>query len=256
VPSPSAMWRDEGCITGIDHAAVVTANAEENMAFYQGVLGLELCRNSSTGCEDHGHLSYRQPNTQGRPFLHFIIKEQAMRGESCAGSVKRLGLPVASHGRYEDALSYWCDRLDAARVRFDYNGDNPMLWFKDPDGLGLKIDVSYGRRDPKGPIAFEANQPIPPDYELTGINGVRFFSPDRSASAYVMRHVFGCALHDQREVWWAKRIFNHCGGAFVGWEKPLETPTGEAGSVHHVALSCPRPDELHSDHVPVAWGRR
>jgi hypothetical protein len=39
---------------------------------------------------------------------------------------------MASHGRYEDALSYWCDRLDAAGVRFDYNGDNPMLWFRTP----------------------------------------------------------------------------------------------------------------------------
>ena len=98
------------------------------------------------------------------------------------------------------------------------------------------------------PPAFEADQPIPPHNELTGINGVRFISPDRSASAFLMRHVFGCALHDQREVGWAKRIFNHCGGAFMGWEKPLKTPSGEAGSVHHMPLSCPR-DRLETLHT-------
>ena len=55
-------------------------------------------------------------------------------------------------------------------------------------------------------MEFEPGNPVPGKYRLTGINGVQIETSDRSASAFLMRHVFGCAVHDQREVEWKKLI--------------------------------------------------
>jgi glyoxalase family protein len=240
------LWEDLDCVTGIDHAVSTTADAEANIAFYRDTLGLELVRNSPTGCRQHGHLSYRESGTDGNSFLHFIVNPEATKGETGAGPVKRLWLQVATAGGYEDSYEYWGDRLDAAGVHFDSYGDNPQHWFKDPDGLGLKIDISYGDSDPD-PVEFEPGNPVPDKYRLTGISGARIETPDRSASAFFMRHVFGCAVHDQRDLEWRKLIFNQCGRAFVGWHNPTDRPVGEAGSVHHVAFGCP-PGGLESFH--------
>jgi hypothetical protein len=167
------------------------------------------------------------------------------------GSVKKLMLPVACYGKYEDAYSYWGDRLDASGVDFEGNFDDPMIWFRDPDGLSLTIAISYGDNDPEGPIEFKPGNSVPSKYQLIGINGIRLESPDRTAIAFFMRHAFGCALHDQREVTWAKRIFNHCGGALLKWENPSESSVGEAGSVHHVAMQCPA-NELAGLHARLS----
>lgn len=245
---PSApLWQETGPLTGIDHAVAITSNPQENIAFYEGVLGLELCRNSSSECPGHGHLSYRQPGTEGRPFLHFIVNDAAKRAETGTGPVKRLNMPVATYDVFEDSYHYWGDRLDAAGVSFEGNFDNPMLWFEDPEGLRLRIMISYGTADPEGPIEFKPGEPVPPKYQLTGINGIELETPDRSASAFFMRHAFGCSVHDQRDVWYSKLIFNFCGGAFVHWRNPGVRSTGEAGSVHHVALRSPA-DELETLH--------
>jgi glyoxalase family protein len=240
------LWEEFDCVTGIDHAVSTTVDADANVAFFRDILGLELVRNSPVGCRQHGHLSYRESDTEGNPFLHFIVNSEATKGETGAGPVKRLWLQVATAGVYEDSYEYWGDRLDAAGVHFDSNGDNPQHWFEDPDGLGLNIHISYGDSDPE-PVEFEVGKPVPEKYRLTGISGVRIETPDRSASAFFMRHVFGCAVHDQRDLEWMKLIFNHCGGAFVGWHNPSARRAGEAGRVHHISFRCPA-DELEAFH--------
>jgi catechol 2,3-dioxygenase-like lactoylglutathione lyase family enzyme len=174
-PTILAM-QETGCLTGIDHAVAITCNAEANIGFYEGTLGLELTRRSSTRCRDHGHLSYRQPGANGRPFLNFIIKDVATKGETGAGPVKKLMLPVACYGKYEDAYSYWGDRLDASGVDFEGNFDDPMIWFRDPDGLSLTIAISYGDNDPEGPIEVRAGQlrtfQVPADRHQWNTSGV------------------------------------------------------------------------------------
>jgi glyoxalase family protein len=235
--SKELLWKTY--LTGIEHATVVTANAEENLAFYAGVLGLAPVRQSAEPCVQHGHISYRAPDSRDPPILHFIVNKAAERAEIGVGPAKRLNLAVATYGVYEDSYMYWCDRLDAAGVSFEGNFDDPQIWFQDPDGLRLRILISYGTSDPDGSIDFTPGESVPSKYQLTRLHGVEFESPDPEASAYFMREAFGCELHDQRDVWYSKLIFNFCGGHFLHWRDPKERPVGEAGSIHHVALRCP-----------------
>ena len=142
------MWREMAAVLGIDmsmnlegihHVSSITGNAQANVDFYAGVLGLRLVKKTVNQDDPTVyHLFYG--DDKGSPGLDLTFFEYpgAERGRAGQGMIHRIVLRVAS----EPALDFWERRLGTAER------SRGSLLFEDPEGLGLELRVVDGQDAP------------------------------------------------------------------------------------------------------------
>ena len=118
-------------ITGIHHVTAITADAQKNIDFYTGVLGLRLVK-LTVNFDDPSsyHLYYGDAGGSPGSIITFFSWPGAHEG--------RKGPPQVISTAYaapRGSLEHWRSRLSgaAASKRFD----DDVLSFTDPDGLRL-----------------------------------------------------------------------------------------------------------------------
>src|SRR3954466_15685961 len=112
-------------LQGLHHITMITGDAQRNVDFYAGTLGLRLVKKTvNFDSPDAYHLYFA--DEQGTPgtILTWFEFPGARRGRAGAGMIHTLRLGVAS----EAALDFWAARLDVAR-------DGDVARFEDYDGL-------------------------------------------------------------------------------------------------------------------------
>src|SRR5713101_4079685 len=125
-------------LEGIHHVTSITADAQGNVDFYAGVLGLRLVKKTVNQDDPTVyHLFYG--DDEGSPGLDLTFFEYpgARRGRAGAGMVHRIVLRVGS----QEALDFWGRRLGVEAA------DGSLL-FEDPEGLGLELRVVDTPDDP------------------------------------------------------------------------------------------------------------
>jgi glyoxalase family protein len=225
-------------LEGIHHITAITADAQQNVDFYVGVLGLRLVKKSVN--QDYTsvyHLFYADENGGAGSDITFFEYPGAPLGRAGAGMIHRVVWRTAS----TDALAFWEQRLgnagyDAART------DAPSLIFRDPEGLEHELVAITTADEP-----LIAHHPeIPPELALQGFHAVRAYAHDPQASRPLLEQTlnFEPRDHDTFEVRGEQR-----GGYYVYDPPPAERPMQGAGTVHHVAWASPM-----SEHE--AWQQR
>ena len=205
-------------LEGLHHLTMITGDAQRNVDFYAGVLGLRLVKKTvNFDSPDAYHLYFGDEVGSPGTILTWFEFPGAWRGRAGAGMIHTIQLGVAS----EAALDFWAQRLDAERV-----GDS--LFFEDYDGLRFELVVSDV--DPR-----RAEHPeIPAEYAITGIVGARAFG---AVGAHpLLTETLGFA-----EVDGAYRL-----GDFT-WTydpAPAERGLNGAGTVHHIAWASRDEDHL------------
>src|SRR3954465_8757056 len=117
-------------LEGIHHITAITENAQRNVDFYAGVLGLRLVK--KTVNQDNPtvyHLFFADEDGDPGSDLTFFEYPGVPRGRAGAGMVHRIVGRVAS----EASLAFWEGRLGANGVETRREGDG--LVFADPEGL-------------------------------------------------------------------------------------------------------------------------
>ena len=117
-------------LEGIHHITAITADAQQNVDFYAGVLGLRLVKKSVN--QDHPsvyHLFYADENGDPGSDITFFEYPGSPRGRAGAGMVHRIVWRVAA----PEALDFWSERLRERGVRREAHGR--QLVFDDPEGL-------------------------------------------------------------------------------------------------------------------------
>src|SRR5215475_8825486 len=126
-------------LEGIHHITAITENAQRNVDFYAGVLGLRLVKKTvNQDSPTVYHLFFADESGDAGSDLTFFEYPGAPLGRAGAGMVHRIVWRVAS----EEALSFWAGRLGAHDVESRREGAG--LLFADPEGLGhelLVVDV-------------------------------------------------------------------------------------------------------------------
>lgn len=217
-------------LEGIHHITAITEDAQRNVDFYAGVLGLRLVK--KTVNQDNPtvyHLFFADEKGDPGSDLTFFEYPGVAPGRAGAGMVHRIVWRVAS----EDALEFWAERLRANGAEPVREGDG--LRFSDPEGLDhelLAVDV------PDTPLV-AAHPEIPAELALQGFHAVRAYAAAPDASGDLL-----AALEFERaeDGAWEARGENR-GGLYVFDEPPAERGLQGAGSVHHVAWAS-TPDEL------------
>src|SRR6195256_1411741 len=124
-------------LDGIHHISAITADATQNLLFYEGGMGLRL--GQKTGHQDHPrvyHLCYADEDGSPGADLTFFEYPGLERGRAGAGMIHRIAIRVGS----PEALHYWAKRLAAAGIESTLDGNS--LRFDDPEGLGLELPAA------------------------------------------------------------------------------------------------------------------
>jgi glyoxalase family protein len=222
---------------GIHHVTAITADAQHNVDFYAGVLGLRLVKKSIN--QDHTsiyHLFYADERGDPGSDITFFEYPGAARGSAGAGMVHRIVWRVAA----PEALEFWAARLSAAAYASERRGDS--LAFADFEGLEHELLIAPTTDEP-----LVAEHPeIPREHALQGFHAVRAFTLDPSASRQLLEATLGFQPRDPGgyEVRGPKR-----GGLYLYDPAPEAPPVQGAGTVHHVAWAS-LPDEQ------AAWEER
>lgn len=217
-------------LEGIHHITAITADAQRNVDFYAGVLGLRLVK--KTVNQDNPtvyHLFFADEGGNAGSDLTFFEFPGVPRGRAGAGDVHRIVWRVAD----AEALEFWRERLAAHGTDAEREGDS--LRFSNPEGLDhelLAADV------PDEPLIAEHPE-VPAEHALRGFHAVRAYSaaPDTS------RRLLEALAFEPRDGDGAWEARGESRGALHLYDSPPEErPLQGAGSVHHVAWAS-QPDE-------------
>jgi glyoxalase family protein len=224
-------------LEGIHHVTAITADAQRNVDFYAGVLGLRLVKKSVN--QDHTsvyHLFYADEQADPGSDITFFEYPGVPRGRAGAGMIHRVVWRVAS----AEALDFWAERLRGAGYESERDGDS--LCFADFEGLGHELLVVAVPDEP-----LIAHHPeIPAELALQGFDAVRAYTDDPERSRPLLEETLGFAAAGPRdyEVRGQRR-----GGRYIYDAPPEKQGLQGAGSVHHVAFASPPED--HEE-----WHRR
>jgi glyoxalase family protein len=223
-------------LNGIHHITAITGDAQRNVDFYVGVLGLRLVKKSVNQDDPTVyHLFYGDEHAKPGLDLTFFEYPGAAPGRAGDGMVHRVVWRVGSSA----ALDFWSERLGAHGIEVEREGDN--LLFSDPEGLDHELVVADV---PDEPLVAEHAE-VPAEHALQGFHAVRAYSssPDRSRDLLEQ----GLGFEAAGDGWEARGAER---GGLIFYDAP---PGGRgiqgAGSVHHVAWNSA--DEDHE-----AWRDR
>ena len=126
-------------ILGIHHVTALTSDAQKNLNFYTGILGLRLVKKTiNFDAPDVYHLYYGDEIGNPGTILTFFPINGIPKGRKGKGQVT-----VTSFSVSENSLDYWMKRL--TKFGIDYKKplerfDNELfIYFEDEDGLGVEL---------------------------------------------------------------------------------------------------------------------
>src|SRR4051794_31045833 len=204
-------------LAGLHHITAITSNAQPNVDFYVGTLGLRFVKRTvNYDAPDVYHLYYGDETGAPGSILTFFEFPGAAPGRAGAGMVHTVAWRVAG----EAALDFWAARLAAAGRPVERRPG--ALATSDPEDLALALVAVDD-----APALVAAAGDIPAEHALRGFHGVRAYAADPARSG---------ALLDLLGVGPPEYAYDPA---------PAAPGLQGCGSVHHVAWACP--DEDHED---------
>ena len=205
-------------LEGIHHVSSITGDAQANVDYYAGVLGLRMVKKTVNQDDPTVyHLFYGDEHGSPGMDLTFFEYPGARPGRAGDGMINRIVLRVGS----QEALDFWAERLGLEKAE-------GSLLFEDPEGLGLELRVVETADEP-----LTAEHPeVPGEFAIRGFDEVRAYSSDPERS----RTFLETALDFRPEggTSWEVRGESR-GGRYVYDEAPSAPGIPGAGTVHHVA---------------------
>lgn len=221
-------------LPGIHHVTAITGDAQRNVDFYVGLLGLRLVK-KTVNFDDPGSYHLYYGDELGRPgsVMTFFVWPGGPRGRQGPGQVGATAFSVPA-----GSLAWWADRLEAAGARVERPvrrlGDE-VVGFADPDGMRLEL-VAPARPDPRQPWA---GGPVPEERAVCGFHSVTLGLVGQAETARLLTDTLGfrpAGADGPR----ARFTTGEAGGVVDLLAQP-DAPAGEtaAGTVHHVAWRTP-----------------
>ncbi len=232
-------------LEGIHHITAITAEAQQNVDFYAGVLGLRLVKKSINQDDTSVyHLFYGDEKGDPGADLTFFEYPGVPRGRPGAGMIHR----VVWRTRSAEALDFWADRL--AKHGYESVRLEDSLAFDDPEGLTHELRVVETSDEP----LIAEHPEIPAELALQGFHGARAYAADPEQSAYLLEEILGFSgpriANPEGPIIARELRGDERGGFYLYDPPPAEPPLQGAGSVHHIAWAS-HPDDQGGWHQRV-----
>ena len=227
-------------LEGIHHITAITGDAQRNVDFYAGTLGLRMVKKTvNQDAPSVYHLFYADEQGDAGSDITFFEFRGAPVGRPGAGMIHRIVWRVGS----PEALDFWAERLSAAGFDSERVGDG--LRFADPEGLEHELVVATVDDAP-----LIADHPeVPAEFALQGFHGARAYSanPERSAE------LLDSLEFERTDDGWEARG-DARGGLWAYDEPPAERGIEGAGTVHHIAWASETDQHLDWRERAIAGG--
>jgi glyoxalase family protein len=225
-------------LEGIHHITAITGDAQRNVDFYAGVLGLRLAKKSINQDQPNiYHLFYADEEGSAGSDITFFEFPGVPKGRAGDGMIHRVVWRVGS----TEALDFWERRLGGEGVEV-WRADGGLR-FADPEGLEHELVIPDVPDEP-----LSANHPeVPPEVALQGFHQARAYAAAPERSRELLEETLG--FRPVGEGWEARG--DRRGGLYLYDEPPAERGIQGAGTVHHIAWASP-PDDHEDWHERVA----
>jgi glyoxalase family protein len=229
-------------LEGIHHVTAITADAQKNVDFYAGILGLRLVKKSINQDQTSVyHLFYADETGDPGSDITFFEYPGTPRGRPGAGMIHRIVWRVGG----PEALDFWTERLTSKSVEVTRNDDSVV--FDDPEGLTHEFRTTDAPDEP-----LTAHHPeIPAEFAIQGFHAARAYTVDPHRSEQLLQETLGFrpAAHGPKQIAAYEVRGDHRGGFYLYDPAPDARPLQGAGSVHHIAYAA-QPEEIEQ------WQRR
>ena len=223
-------------ISGLHHVTAICSDAQQNLDFYCGTLGLRLVKLTVNFDDPFAyHLYYG--DELGRPgtILTFFVWQGAQKARHGNKSVEATAFAIPS-----GALSWWQEHLKSKNIAFTTPPSRfgeSLLQFHDADGLTLEIIES--ERATQG-FAWESG-PIPVQYAIRGLHSVTIAAEATAHTAALLGGALGFKASESSSLLEPNRVRFETGngiGSLIDIACLPDAPraTTGAGGVHHIAF--------------------
>ncbi|TDB60792.1 ring-cleaving dioxygenase [Arundinibacter roseus] len=220
-------------INGIHHVTSLASDAQRNVDFYVGILGLRMIKKTiNFDAPDVYHLYYGDENGTPGSVLTFFPYAGLSRGRKGIGQ-----LTYTAYSIPEASLSFWMDRLVSFGI--PYAGpykrfDETYLRFEDFDGTGIELVANRADVRPGWD-----NGKIPVEFSIRGFHTVSLNENNIDRTVSLLTNVMQHTLVAEEKDRFRFQAGAGGSGSFVDvLFSPNEVRALQgAGSVHHVAFS-------------------
>jgi glyoxalase family protein len=221
-------------VHGIHHVTVVASDAQQNLDFYVGVMGMRLVKKSVNQDAPHiYHLFYAdEAGTPGTDITFFPWPD-------IAPTPGRLGIGLTVEVPFAislGSLAYWRERFDKLGVQC---GDivtrfgETTLPFTDPDGLCLALVETANPRE----VVLWEESPVPAEHQVRGMHCVRMWQRELAPTETLLTKHMGFTLVGTEDGWNRYAVDGGGSGKMIDVKELPNERRGVvgAGTVHHVA---------------------
>jgi glyoxalase family protein len=225
-------------LDGMHHITMITGDAQRNIDFYAGLLGLRMVKKTvNFDAPEAYHLYFGDEQGSPGSLLTWFEFAGAQPGRAGAGMVHTIQLGVPS----EASLDFWEQRL--GEHGYSSERTDGALSVADYDGLGLELVVA----NPRNPPLQARYSEVPPEHAITGVEGARaYIGRPLEADQQLLTETLGFNATDTSGTYQLQgpsRAFNWI------YEGTDAHGIQGAGTVHHIAWHS-----ADADHVP--WQQR
>jgi glyoxalase family protein len=223
--------------TGMHHITAMVNDAQRNIDFYAGVLGLRLVKKTiNFDRPEVYHLYFG--NETGRPgtVITFFPWAKQLKGRIGQGQVG-----VTSYVIPKGSAPFWKNRLQKFGVEFTSTirfGEKYLL-FNDPDGLQLELT----ERD-EGPMNHWNFGGIHAENAIKGFGGAVLYSAQPHKTSYVLENILGLDCFGQENEFLRFKSEANIGNTIDIHLNPSVRGLMGAGTVHHIAWRAKDEEDL------------
>jgi glyoxalase family protein len=219
-------------VLGIHHVTAICSDAQQNVDFYSGVLGLRLVKRT-VNFDDPGtyHLYYGDGVGHPGTILTFFSWPGAGKGRLGNGQITAtsFAIPVGS-------LAYWQSRLREQAVPFrgpDTRFGDEILAFEDPDGMTIELITSTSSRADRS----YADSSVPAQHAIRGFHSATFSEAGHEKTASLLTGTLGLKIQQQEGNRYRYSVESSDPGSVIDILVAPGKPHGRVavGSVHHIA---------------------
>ena len=223
-------------VHGVHHITCISGDAQENLDFYSGVMGMRLVKRSvNQDAPDTYHLFYA--DAEGRPGtdLTFFPWPGMPAGRPGVGLTMevQLAVPVMSLGYWAERLTQYGVQIGEPATRF---GER-TLTATDPHGLPISLVETDSRED----FAPWSASPVPEARQVRGLHGARLWERSVAATAQLLTGTLGFAPLGEEGGWHRFGVVGGGSGKIVDVAEMPNAGRGSwgVGGVHHIAWRTP-----------------
>ncbi len=227
-------------VSGLHHLTAIAGDAQANVDFYAGVLGLRLVK-QTVNYDDPTtrHLYYGDGVGSPGTLLTFFPWPRGGKGQAGVHQVGKLSLAIPL-----SSLAFWLDRLVAQGVAFKgpvLGAGARVLELNDPDGIRIELVTVAG---PPAAVAWEG-APVPAEHAIRGLHAVQLWVLESGPTVGLLERLGYAVAGESGNIVTLRS--QGTGAVEVRATGQFLKGRDGVGAVHHVAFTVP--DEATQESV-------